>query len=257
MGPGRRRITHMSKATHYLEFFGSDALKRLHGCAIAEADRGAQSPCAGLARPLRRPQVGWGNPHAGLVFLSPSPIDPASAANEAFSEWLERESTLVHHMRSQTVQPYFRFVQAVLRTCRERWGQKPQKNDVTELAFHTSAARCVTENPDRVTEAALTQCVDRHLNGMLETLQPKLVVAMGGAPARYFWARSGKAWEAWGSMERLHGTLLSYSLGERELPVVLSVHPFRRELESRPEVIARVVAQILGANGETSELKAA
>jgi hypothetical protein len=256
MGSGRRRTTHMSKATHYLEFFGSDALKRLHGCAIAEADRGPESPCAGLARPLRRPQVGFGNPHAGLVFLSPSPIDPASAANEAFSEWLERESSLVHHMTSQTVQPYFRFVQAVLRACRERWGQKPQRNDTTELAFHTSAVRCASENPDRVTEAALDQCVERHLTGMLDTLQPRLVVAMGGAPARYFWARSGQDWEAWGSMERLHGTVLQTRLGERELPVVLSVHPFQRDVELHPEVIGRVVAQTLGA-GRNSELKAA
>ena len=65
----RRRFHSVSKGQQYLQFFGSDALKRLHGCAIAEADRGADSPCAGLAEPLRRPQIGFGNPHAPIVFL--------------------------------------------------------------------------------------------------------------------------------------------------------------------------------------------
>ena len=246
MGPGRRRITHMSKATHYLEFFGSDALKRLHGCAIAEADRGPESPCAGLARPLRRPQIGWGNPHAGLVFLSPSPIDPASAANEAFSEWLERESSLQHHMTSQAVQPYFRFVQAVLRSCRERWGQKPQRNDVTELAFHTSAVRCPTENPDRVTEAAVNQCSERHLEGLVKAMRPRAIVALGGTTARYFWSKSGSSWESWRPIDDLHGERLTWNGPAGQVPVILSVSPSRSE-DAHPDVIARVLSQVLQA----------
>ncbi|TMB61602.1 MAG: hypothetical protein E6J51_12065, partial [Chloroflexi bacterium] len=82
----------MSKGQQYLQFFGSDALKRLHGCAIAESDRGTDSPCERLAQPLRRPQVGFGNPEAPIVFISPSPLDTASASNEAFNEWLDHEA---------------------------------------------------------------------------------------------------------------------------------------------------------------------
>jgi hypothetical protein len=56
-------------------------------------------------------------------------------------------------------------------------------------------------------------------------------------------------------MEGLHGTVLNCRFGQREVPVALSVHPFQRDVETRPEVIARIVAQTLG--GEKSELKAA
>src|SRR3981081_1375503 len=70
----RRRFHSVSKGQQYLQFFGSDALKRLHGCAIAEADRGADSPCAGLAEPLPRPQIGLGNTQAPLLCSTPTPL---------------------------------------------------------------------------------------------------------------------------------------------------------------------------------------
>src|ERR1700730_14630708 len=163
----RRRFHSVSKGQQYLQFFGSDALKRLHGCAIAEADRGADSPCAGLAEPLRRPQIGFGNPHAPIVFLSPSPLDAASASNEAFGEWLDHEAGLEHHMTSDTPQPYYQYVRAVLLGARRRLGQKPEKHDGMDLAFHTWAVRCPTANPDLVTDEAVNQCVDRHLHSLL------------------------------------------------------------------------------------------
>src|SRR2546425_7692867 len=90
----RRRFDSVSKGQQYLQFFGSDALKRLHGCAVAEAGRAADSPCERLALPLRRPEVGFGNPQAPIVFISPSPLDAASASNEAFTEWLDHEAGL-------------------------------------------------------------------------------------------------------------------------------------------------------------------
>ena len=123
----------MSKGQQYLQFFGSDALKRLHGCAIAESDRGADSPCERLAQPLRRPQVGFGNPQAPIVFISPSPLDAASASNEAFAEWLDHEAALEHHMTADAPQPYYQFVRAVLLGARRRLGQKLGKHDVLDF----------------------------------------------------------------------------------------------------------------------------
>jgi len=185
----------VSKGQQYLQFFGSDALKRLHGCAIAESDRGADSPCERLAQPLRRPQVGFGNPEAPIVFISPSPLDAASASNEAFTEWLDHEGRLEHHMTADTPLPYFQFVRAVMLAARKRMGQKLEKHDVMDSAFHTWAVRCATENPDRVTDAALNQCVDRHLQSLLERIAPQAIVAMGGPVARHLWWRTMKTWE--------------------------------------------------------------
>src|SRR5258708_14761840 len=102
----RRRFHSVSKGQQYLQFFGSDALKRLHGCAIAEADRGADSPCERLAQPLRRPEVGFGNPQAPIVFLSPSPLDAASASNQAFTEWLHPEAGREAPLTSGPTQPH-------------------------------------------------------------------------------------------------------------------------------------------------------
>ncbi|MEO6796503.1 MAG: hypothetical protein ABI401_11970 [Candidatus Dormibacter sp.] len=232
----------MSKGPQYLQFFGSDPLKRLHGCAVAESDRGSDSPCANLARPLRRPQVGFGNPRGPVVFLSPSPLDPASASNDAFAEWLEIESTLEHHMTAETPQPYFQFVRAVLAATRKRLGQTPEKRDGLQLAFHTWAVRCATEIPDRVTDAALGQCAERHLQSLLGPIAPAVVVAMGGPTARYFWSRSGQTWDGFGPITALHGTTVSTELGGRTVPVILSVHPFQRSVELRPDVIARAIA---------------
>src|ERR1700737_2720887 len=171
----------VSKGQQYLQFFGSDALKRLHGCAIAEADRGTDSPCHVLAQQLRRPQIGFGNPQAPIVFISPSPLDVFSTSNEAFTEWLEHEARLEHHMTSETPHPYFQFVRAVLTEARRRMGQKLGKHDVLDFAFHTWAVRCATENPDRVTDGAINQCVDRHLQGLLTSISPQVVIAMGGS----------------------------------------------------------------------------
>ncbi len=235
----------MSKGPQYLQFFGSDPLKRLHGCAVAEADRGADSPCHGLARPLRRPQIGFGNPHGPVVFLSPSPLDPASASNEAFAEWLDLESALEHHMTAETPQPYFQFVRGVLSATRKRFGQAVGKRDVLDLAFHTWAVRCATEVPDRVTDAALGQCADRHLEGLLGPIAPTAIVAMGGPVARYFWLRSGKTWDGWAPITALHGTVLDTELGGRTVPVILSVHPFQRSVDLHPDVIARALAERL------------
>ena len=248
----------MSKAPQYLQFFGSDPLKRLHGCAVAEADRGLESPCAGLARPLRRPQVGFGNPQAAIVFLSPSPLDPASASNEAFGEWLDLEASLEHHMTAETPQPYFQFVRAVLNATRKRLGQQPGKRDVLEHAFHTWAVRCATAIPDRVTDAALNQCAERHLQSLLGSAAASVVVAMGGPTARYFWARSMNTWDGFAPITALHGRVLSTELAGRQVPVVLSVHPFQRHADPRPEVIARAIADHLTQEHfEPHELEAA
>lgn len=248
----------MSNGPEYLQFFGQDALKRLHGCAVAEAGRGQQSPCRGLARPLRRPQVGVGNPKAPILFLSPSPLDPASASHEAFGPWLDRESALEHHLTSETVQPYFRFTRAVLLELRRRFSQPPGRHDNLDLVFHTWSVRCPTENPDWVTETAVNQCGERHLEGLLASISPQVIVAMGGPTARYFWWRNHQSWNGWKTMNALHGHTLSHSLGNRPVPVILSVHPSQREVEPRPEVIGRALSEsIRPSDLEPLALKAA
>jgi uracil-DNA glycosylase len=254
----RRRFHSVSKGQQYLQFFGSDALKRLHGCAIAEADRGADSPCERLAQPLHRPEVGFGNPQAPIVFISPSPLDPASASNEAFSEWLDHEAGLEHHMTSETPQPYYQFVRAVLLAARRRQGQKPEKHDVMDLAFHTWAVRCPTANPDLVTDDALNQCVDRHLQSQLASINPQLVVAMGGPVARHLWWRTMQTWDGWAPMTTLHGRVLEVQLGNRKVPTILSVHPFQRGIDLHPEVIGRAIGDRLRPEQfQPRELKAA
>jgi uracil-DNA glycosylase len=248
----------VSKGQQYLQFFGSDPLKRLHGCAIAEADRGADSPCAALAEPLRRPQIGFGNPQAPIVFISPSPLDAASASNEAFSEWLDHEAGLEHHMTSDTPQPYYQYVRAVLLNARRRLGQKPEKHDGMDLAFHTWAVRCPTANPDLVTDDAVNQCVDRHLQSLLESTNPQLVVAMGGPVARHLWWRTMQTWDGWSRMTTLHGRVLDVKLGNRTVPAILSVHPFQRGVELHPEVIGRAIGDRLRPEQfAPQELKAA
>jgi hypothetical protein len=248
----------MSKGPQYLQFFGSDPLKRLHGCAVAECDRGEDSPCHDLARPLRRPQIGFGNPQGPVVFLSPSPLDPASASNEAFAEWLDTEASLEHHMTAETPQRYFQFVRAVLNATRKRLGQAPQKRDVLELAFHTWAVRCATEIPDRVTDGAINQCADRHLQSLLGSVAPSVIVAMGGPTARYFWWRTMKTWDGWAPITALHGRVLASEIGGRAVPVILSVHPYQQSVDSHPEVIARAVAERLPAEHlDARPLKAA
>jgi hypothetical protein len=235
----------MSTGPDYIQVFGSDALKRLHGCAVAEVDRGAGSPCHGLARSHRRPQIGFGNPAGPIVFLSPSPLDPSSASGAAFGEWLEREANLAHHFISERMSPYFRFVRAVLEATRERWDQKPLKHDALELAFHSWVSRCPTENPDRVTEQAVDQCSSRHLEGLLGTLSARAIVALGGSTARYFWAWDVRDFSRWRPIEQLHGTSIEHSSNGRSTPVVLSVHPFQRGLDPHPEVVARALTQVL------------
>ena len=248
----------MSKGQQYLQFFASDPLKRLHGCAIAEHDRGADSPCQGLAQPLRRPQIGFGNPQAPIVFLSPSPLDVASTTNDAFTEWLDHEASLPHHMTSQTPQPYFQFVRAVMKAARDRMRLKPSKHDVLDLAFHTWAVRCATENPDRVTDAALNQCVDRHLQSLLGSITPQVVIAMGGPVARYFWWRTMKTWDGWGPMTALHGLVLEVSLGNRTVPAILSVHPYQKGIDLHAEVIGRMLGDRLAPEAlEPTPAKAA
>jgi uracil-DNA glycosylase len=248
----------MSKGPQYLQFFGSDPLKRLHGCAIAEFDRGADSPCAGLAHPLRRPQVGFGNPQASILFLSPSPLDPASASNEAFADWLDLESSLEHQMTAETPQPYFQFVRAVLSATRKRLGQEPGKRDVLEHAFHSWAVRCATAIPDRVTDAALNQCAQRHLQNLLGVLAPSVIVAMGGPTARYFWETTMKTWDGFKPITALHGRVLTAELGGRTVPVVLSVHPYQARAELRPDVVARAIAEQLSpGHFEARQLEAA
>jgi len=235
----------VGKGQQYLQFFGSDALKRLHGCAIAEADRGADSPCERLAQPLRRPEVGFGNPQAPIVFISPSPLDAASASNEAFTEWLDHEAGLEHHMTSETPQPYYQFARAVLLAARRRLGQKPEKHDVMDLAFHTWAVRCPTANPDLVTDDAVNQCVDRHLQSLLASINPQLVVAMGGPVARHLWWRTVQTWDGWGPMTSLHGRVLDVKLGSRTVPTILSVHPFQRGIDLHAEVVGRAIGDRL------------
>ena len=253
-----RRFHSVSKGQQYLQFFGSDALKRLHGCAIAEADRGADSPCSRLAQPLRRPEVGFGNPQGSIVFVSPSPLDAASASNEAFTEWLDHEAGLEHHMTSETPQPYYQYARAVLLAARRRLGQKPEKHDVMDLAFHTWAVRCPTANPDLVTDDALNQCVDRHLQSLLASINPRLVVAMGGPVARHLWWRTVQTWDGWGPMTSLHGRVLDVKLGDRTVPAILSVHPFQRGIDLHPEVIGRAIGDRLKPEQfQPLELKAA
>ena len=248
----------MSKGQQYLQFFGSDALKRLHGCAVAEAGRGADSPCERLALPLRRPEVGFGNPQAPIVFISPSPLDAASASNESFNEWLDHEAGLEHHMTSAAPQPYYQYARAVLLGARRRLGQKPEKHDVMDLAFHTWAVRCPTANPDLVTDDALNQCVDRHLQSLLASINPQLVVAMGGPLARHLWWRTMQTWEGWGPMTTLHGRVLDVTLGDRTVPAILSVHPFQRGIELHPDVIGRAIGDRLRPEQfAPQELKAA
>jgi Uracil DNA glycosylase superfamily len=248
----------VSKGQQYLQFFGSDALKRLHGCAIAEADRGADSPCHGLAQPLRRPQIGFGNPQAPIVFISPSPLDVAGVSNEAFGEWLEHEARLEHYLTSETPHPYFQFVRAVLTAARRRLGQKLEKHDVLDFAFHTWAIRCATENPDRVTEDATNQCVDRHLQSLLTSIAPQLVVAMGGPVARYLWWRTMRTWDGWGPMTSLHGRVLDIEIATRKVPAILSVHPYQRGIDLHPEVIGRAIGERVRPTAlQPTELKAA
>ena len=248
----------MSKGQQYLQFFGSDTLKRLHGCAIAEHDRGADSPCQSLAQPLRRPQIGFGNPQAPVLFLSPSPLDIASTTNDAFTEWLDHEAGLEHHMTSQTPHPYFQFARSVLQAARRRLGQPPAKHDVLDMAFHTWAVRCATGNPDRVTDAALNQCVDRHLMSLLATAAPQVIVAMGGPVARYLWWRSVGSWDEWTSMTGLHGRVLEIAAGKRTIPAILSLHPYQRDVDLHPQVIGEAIADHLRPEHlQPAELKAA
>ena len=253
-----RRFDSVSKGQQYLQFFGSDALKRLHGCAVAEAGRAADSPCERLALPLRRPEVGFGNPQAPIVFISPSPLDAASASNEAFTEWLDHEAGLEHHMTSAAPQPYYQYARAVLLSARRRLGQKSEKHDVMDLAFHTWAVRCPTANPDLVTDDALNQCVERHLQSLLASINPQLVVAMGGPLARHLWWRTMQTWDGWGPMTTLHGRVLDVKLGNRTVPAILSVHPFQRGVELHPEVIGRAIGDRLKPEQfQPLELKAA
>lgn len=235
----------MDSGPVYLQAFSSDALKRLHGCAVAEVDRGAESPCHGLARIDRRPQIGFGNPAAPILFLSPSPLDPASATGQAFTEWLDREAHLSHHFISERVTPYFRFARAVLKATRERWDQKADKHDALELAFHSWVSRCPTENPDRITERAVDQCSARHLDAMLRAVSARVIVALGGATARYFWTRNLRDFTEWRSIELLHGTLIDHHAEGRTIPVILSVHPFQPDLALHPEVVARALTRVL------------
>jgi uracil-DNA glycosylase len=248
----------VTSGQQYLQFFGSDTLKRLHGCAMAEHDRGAGSPCRGLAQPLRRPQIGFGNAQAPVVFVSPSPLDVAGASNLAFGDWVEHEAGLQHHMTSHTPHPYFQFARAVFKEARHRLGLPPSKHDVLELAFHTWAVRCATENPDRVTDAALNLCVDRHLQSLLAGLAPEVVIAMGGPVARHFWSQTGRSWDEWGPMSALHGQVLSASFGNRRAPVVISMHPYQKGVDLHPEVVGRALADHLRPQSlQPLELKAA
>jgi len=235
----------MSRAPQSVQFFGSQPLKFLHACAEGEAAKGAESPCQHLARPNRRPQLGFGNPHGPVLFLSPSPLDPSSACDSAFEAWLERESSLEHHLRSEVVQPYFRFAQRVFAVLRERFGQPPGKRDAFDYAFHTWAARCPTANSDRVTDAALSQCVTRHLEPMIKRVAPRAIVALGGPAAAFFWQRAINGWKAWRPIEQLHGKTLAYRFERRPIPVVLSAHPYQRDVDLHPEVIAQALSVCL------------
>lgn len=235
----------MSKAAQHVQFFGSQPLRHLHECAIGEAAKGPESPCRHLALPDRRPQLGFGNPHGPLLFLSPSPVDPNSAGGEAFEAWLDREAGLEHHLRSELVQPYFRFCQKVFAELWNRFGQPPGKHDALDFAFHTWAVRCPTGNPDRVTEAALAQCASRHLEPIINRVAPQAIVALGGTAAAYFWRRGISGWKAWRPIEQLHGKTLAYSFEGRTIPAVLSVHPYQRDVDLHPEVIAQALSACL------------
>ncbi len=228
-----------------MQFFGSQPLQYLHECAAGEAAKGAQSPCRRLARPDRRPQLGFGNPQGPLLFLSSSPPDPSSASDAPFQAWLDRESGLEHHVRSDVVQPYFRFSQKVVAGLRNRFGQSSGKRDVLDFVFHTWAVRCPTGNPDRVTEAALTQCTVRHLEPIIKRVAPQAIVALGGTSAAYFWQRAISDWKAWRPIEQLHGKTLAYHFEGRTIPVVLSVHPYQRDIDPHPDVIARALSACL------------
>jgi len=211
-----------------------------------------------LAHPLRRPQIGFGNPQAPVVFISPSPLDLSSTSNEAFTEWLEHEARLEHHMTSETPHPYFQYVRAVLTEARRRMGQKLDKHDVLDFAFHTWAVHCATENPDRVTEGAINQCVDRHLQGLLTSISPQVVIAMGGPVARYFWWRRMRTWDGWGPMTTLHGRVLDIEVAHRTVPAILSVHPYQRGVDLHPDVIGRAIAERVRPQAlQPTELKAA
>jgi hypothetical protein len=220
-------------------------LQLLHECALAEAAKGAQSPCQHLARPDRRPQLGFGNSQGPLLFLSPSPLDPGSASDAAFEAWLERESSLEHHMRWEVVQPYFQFSQKVFAGLRDRLSLPHGKRDALDYAFHTWAVRCPTGNPDRVTDPAVSQCVSRHLEPIIKRVSPQAIVAMGGTTATYFWQRAISGWKAWRPIEQLHGKTLAYHFEGRSIPVVLSVHPYRPDLDHHPETIARALSECL------------
>jgi len=235
----------MSKAPLYVQLLGSQPLESLHECAVTEAAKGTESPCRQLARPDRRPQLGFGNPHGPLLFLSPRPLDPASATGAAFKEWLDRETSLEHQLRSEVVQPYFRFSQKVFNALRHRFGQPAGKHDVLDFAFHSWAVRCPTPNPDRVTDAPLTQCVTRHLEPMVKQVAPRAMVAMGGTVAAYFWQRAITGWKSWRPIDQLHGKTLAYHVEGRTIPVVLSMHPFQRNVDLHPEAIAQALACLL------------
>ncbi len=103
--------------------------------------------------------------------------------------------------------------------------------------------RCVTGNPDRVTRDAVGLCTSRHLEPLLKTLKPRAIVALGGVAAGYFWSRSGESWDAWRPIERLHGESLGINVAGHDVPVVMSVDPYQRRVEPRPEVIARALAE--------------
>src|SRR5207245_10374934 len=173
-------------------------------------------------------------------------------------EWLEHEARLEHHMTSETPHPYFQYVRAVLTEARRRMGQKLDKHDVLDFAFHTWAVHCATENPDRVTEGAINQCVDRHLQGLLTSISPQVVIAMGGPVARYFWWRRMRTWDGWGPMTTLHGRVLDIEVAHRTVPAILSVHPYQRGVDLHPDVIGRAIAERVRPQAlQPTELKAA
>ncbi len=149
-------------------------------------------------------------------------------------------------------------MRAVLLGARRRLGQKLGKHDVLDFAFHTWAVRCPTENPDLVIDDAVNQCVDRHLQSLLESIAPQIVVAMGGPVARHLWWRTTKTWEGWGPMSTLHGRVLDIQIGNRTVPAILSVHPFQRGVDLHPEVIGRALGdRVRPEQFEPRELKAA
>jgi len=235
----------MKTSQRLTEVVGAGPLRNLHGCASAEEGRGDASPCQGLANASVRPQVGFGNPDAPILFVGPSPLDPSSATEEAFAGWLEHEADLANHLNFERVQPYFRYVRAVLLALRRRLGLQPQPKDTLELGFHTWVVRCPTANPDRVTEGAVALCTGRHLEPLIARLKPRAAVAMGGTAARYFWSRSGAGWDGWRPVEQLHGHSLSVNGNGTPLPVVLSIHPAQRGVDPHPEVIGRALGDRL------------